>query len=195
MIRFLVDDKHADVYQKDSNGNTLLHAAAWNGQLNVIKYLVEEKKMGVNVRDSDNGFTPLIEAIKLNKVHVFQYLLRVRGVDVNMADNQGSTPLHFAVKTGFLEVVRNLVSKGANIHAKDQHGRTALYGACDGSFDKPGRLNTVRYFIEEKGCDPFQKDNYGNTLFHAAESNGSLDVAKYLVEEKRIDMNVKNNNG
>lgn len=195
ITKFLIDEKKADLNQQDNDGNTLLHAAAWNGQLNIVKYLVDEKKINVNIRDKDKGFTPISEAIQRNNIHVFRHLIEAPNINVNIPDNSNVTPLHYAAQKGYLEIVKSLLDKGADVNTKQRDGRTALYWAADGTAFSPGRLNIVRYFIDEKMCDPFQRDNYGNTLLHAAEWNGSLDIVKYLVEEKGLDVNVKDNDG
>ena len=50
-----------------------------------------------------------------------------RGADVNMKEISEMTPLFFASSSGHTELVHLLVSKGANIHNKDNFGRTALF--------------------------------------------------------------------
>ncbi len=47
-------------------------------------------------------------------------------VDVNLADAQGNTALHDAVRLGFTSVVDLLASHGANLAATNEQGQTAL---------------------------------------------------------------------
>ena len=48
------------------------------------------------------------------------------GVDVNVKDGIGITPLHDACSEGHKEIVELLISKGAVLNAKDQDGKTPL---------------------------------------------------------------------
>ena len=53
-----------------------------------------------------------------------------KGADVNMQNNHGWTPLHYAVFNNCVEIVESLISKGANVNMKDDGGKTPLHVAC-----------------------------------------------------------------
>jgi hypothetical protein len=48
------------------------------------------------------------------------------GCDVNAVDNKGRAPLIYAVASERLGVVKSLLKGGANIHARDHNGESAL---------------------------------------------------------------------
>ena len=48
------------------------------------------------------------------------------GVDVNVKDKVGWTPLHEAVGQGHKEIAELLIAKGADVNAKDEDGDTPL---------------------------------------------------------------------
>ena len=48
------------------------------------------------------------------------------GVDVNLANRRGDTPLHDAVRKRFGSVVELLVARGADVNAENQRGQTPL---------------------------------------------------------------------
>jgi len=48
------------------------------------------------------------------------------GANINIADNNGSTPLYIASKKGHINIVETLLSSGANINLADKEGKTAL---------------------------------------------------------------------
>jgi ankyrin repeat protein len=52
-------------------------------------------------------------------------LLIDAGADVNLADNDGITPLMEAARSGSEAMVQLLLEKGAVKNAKDSHGHTA----------------------------------------------------------------------
>jgi ankyrin repeat protein len=105
-----------------------------------------------NVRNAA-GATPLMWAIPdLAKVK----LLVEHGADVNArSTNLGRTPLLIAASyPGDVEVLRYLVSKGADIHAKDKSGMHALGRAVTYA-----DVDVVRFLVE-LGCDP-NEEGYG----------------------------------
>ena len=54
---------------------------------------------------------------------------------MNLADNEGLSPLHVAALENFVDLAQTLEAKGANIEAKDKYGYTPLHLAADqGSF-------------------------------------------------------------
>ncbi len=55
------------------------------------------------------------------------------GIDVN-TNVHGCTPLHCAARYGHKEVAELLITKGADINAKDDGGKTALSYAVEGGY-------------------------------------------------------------
>ncbi|RWW64846.1 hypothetical protein BHE74_00027892 [Ensete ventricosum] len=104
----------ADV--KDANKRTALHFAAREGRTEVCKYLLEELKLDVDVRDDDaasgattvifllfTGETPLIHASRQGHNLTAKYLLE-QGADPSASSDLGATPLHHAAGTGELQL-------------------------------------------------------------------------------------------
>jgi ankyrin repeat protein len=72
-------------------------------------------------------------------------------------DSQGSRPLHLAALYGFTAVVRGLLSAGADVRARDRHGRTALHEAILNNHQPIVRL------LIKAGADLNAADRYGET--------------------------------
>ena len=51
------------------------------------------------------------------------------GADVNLKDNWGRTPLHYAANGGHKEIAELLITNGANINKKNDEGKTPLDSA------------------------------------------------------------------
>ncbi|WP_342220345.1 ankyrin repeat domain-containing protein [Rickettsiella endosymbiont of Miltochrista miniata] len=107
---------------------TLLHLAtsARDSSLEIVKYLIDEQKLKVNVAASD-GATPLHNAVEEGHLDIVKYLLD-KGADVNAREGADHwTALHLAVKGGHIEVVNILLEcKDIDLNLKDKDGKTAL---------------------------------------------------------------------
>lgn len=64
------------------------------------------------------------------------------GVNVNIAEGNGWTPLHSAARSGRMQMVKLLLSKGAQVNAVDVTGRTPLDQAVAGNY--PSVQNYLR---------------------------------------------------
>jgi ankyrin repeat protein len=52
--------------------------------------------------------------------------LLVEGVDVNVADKDGFTPLHYAADKNYIAGIERLLAHGANVNLKTNAGETPL---------------------------------------------------------------------
>ena len=72
----------------------------------------------------------LVDAIEHKNVEVFRQILRQSPELVVAKSYQDETPLHFAAKSGSLEIVAELLVKGAKPDLPDEFGWTPLHEAC-----------------------------------------------------------------
>jgi len=93
-----------------------------------------------------------------------------------------------AVRSNNVVAVREAISSGANVNAKDKNGWTALMQAAYNN-----SLEVAKLLIK-KGADVNARDIQGNTILIVALENNSLEIAKLLIE-KGTDINAKNNGG
>ena len=96
--------------------------------------------------------------------------------------------LLWAAETGSLEQVKTLLSKGANINAKNEKGQTALMVAA---WRK--RLEIVRCLIDN-GADVNATNQYGGTALMDAAMTGHLEVVKPLID-RGVDLHAKTQRG
>ncbi|KAF8476373.1 ankyrin repeat-containing domain protein [Russula ochroleuca] len=105
----LLHHNSADLHCQGNAMMSPLHLKAENGDVKVAQKLI---KYGVDINAEDlHGCTPL----------------HVASLCSNHKDgSDGSTPLHNALSSGILEVVRSLLEQGADITVEDNDGKTAL---------------------------------------------------------------------
>ena len=148
VVKLLIE-RNADVDSRTSMGSTPLRAAAHEGHLDVVRCLVESGA-DVNARN-DYESTPLMAACYYGHVSVVTYLIdKGAFMDLQYQDS-GNTALHDAVKRGYLEMVSQLLSRGASQLPNNQ-GLTPLLHACD-----LRSIEMVEYLINRPECTKEQR--------------------------------------
>ena len=125
----------------------------------------------VNIRDVNDGTTPLLNALHYRDEVVAAKLVE-HGADVNLADDAGTTPLHEAAERDSAEMVRMLVARGARVDVRDGHGMTPLMKASTG--------DGARVLIDA-GTDVNAADEDGMTALMYAAKTGREDVVGRLI--------------
>jgi ankyrin repeat protein len=145
----------ANVNAKDSDGWTVLMAAAFNANPEMISLLLESGA-DVNAKDSD-GATALMSAADKGNPEVISLLLE-SGADVNAKHYRGITALMRAAnRNKNPEVILILLENGADINAKTtDDGETALMLAA--GYNKNPEVVSV---LLENGADAAITDNEG----------------------------------
>jgi ankyrin repeat protein len=113
----------------------------------------------------------------------------MQGIDVNLADQDGRTPLMLAIQDGDLPTVQALLSHGANVNATDNDGWTPLMSAAE-----YGHLPIIQVLLSAPGIDIDAKQSDGTTALIFAAFRGKDDVAKALIH-KGANVNATDNDG
>jgi len=120
-------------------------------------------RAGVRLDSRDkHGRTPLHLVAALFFLEDVMRLLLDRKADPNTRDDEGLTPLHFAVGDAREEISRMLISAGADVNATDIRGRPPLHHI-------PFRndVHELTVMLLEKGANPRLTDRLGRTALHA----------------------------
>jgi ankyrin repeat protein len=93
-----------------------------------------ENLKATGTREILDGEPPMIVAAKFNRISVILLLLKAPGVDINIVDTFGKTPLMHAAENGYEECVLFLLKQKANRNALDYLQKKALHYALESRF-------------------------------------------------------------
>ncbi|KAL7803033.1 ankyrin repeat-containing domain protein [Trichoderma afarasin] len=146
--------------------NTLLHLLVTGGYTDLLEYFADQIPLFEaqdRVQENEESCGTLLGAVcerQLPSLHIIQFLVDKIGVDVNAVYNRrgycdklrGATALHILASGHFfwqIEALEYLLSKGANIEARNKDGMTPLLAALDHSYpDGYWREETVRVLVK-----------------------------------------------
>ena len=111
-------------FARSGDGFTALHFAAFFGQENVARALLEHHADAGAVADNPMKVMPLHSAAAGRNLAIVRALLE-HGAPVNAKQQAGWTALHAAAQHGDQAMVELLLKYGANPNAKNDDGRTA----------------------------------------------------------------------
>lgn len=166
------------------------------GRVPVI-YAIEEdrKRMAALLLDNGAGVTLLSSAYKMPIVFVpflhqnaaLAYMVISKCPDVNIRDSLANTPLSWASRFGYLDSVKLLLEKGAQVDNVSIHNKTPLMEAAERGH------KDVAVLLVQKGANiDIQTKKGWSALMWAAEK-GYNEIVSLLIEGK-ADLFVKNNN-
>lgn len=116
-----------------------------------------------------------LSAIKRNNFDELKTLIETYGVPVDsVVDASGETLLMVAVIYGRTDMIRSLLSMGANVNMKDARGKTAVHKAV--FLD---HIETLKLLIEH-GANVLEKDRDGYTPLDHARGAGSYQTSLFL---------------
>ncbi len=140
MVQYLVSKganakKKGVIYlDKEKTGyyGSLVGLAAGEGKIDVLKFLIEDRKIDIEDKEYDpetkmeNGWTALQWAASKGRINAVKYLTE-KGADINTNHTiDKGTPLIYAVQSNNVEACRLLIEKGADINAATNEGFTPL---------------------------------------------------------------------
>ena len=215
-LAFELIEQGADVNAKDENGRTPAFYCVENGNYTILSNLdnAGKNKVDPNVQDK-NGMSLLHCAVLKKQDAIITYLLKVRACTPRtQITKSGASPLYDAARIGTAEMVRNLVTFGADPNVATNNGLTPLHqaaargnldmvkdlvqaGADVNAFAKNGRTpifyaaergkaSTVNFLLEKK-AEVNLPDEKGFTPLHCAAASGNVALVKFLVTTKKAN--------
>lgn len=173
---------------RDKHGYTPAHWVALDGNVDIMRYLVQ-RNAPCDLRClGTQGPRPIHWACRKGHAAVVQVLLQ-SGVGVNASDLKGLTPLMTACMYGRTATAAYLLGMGAQNHLTDINGDTALHWAA-----YKGHPDLMRLLMYS-GVDLQKTDNFGSTPLHLACLSGNMTCVRLLCEKNNLDLEPRDKNG
>jgi quinoprotein dehydrogenase-associated probable ABC transporter substrate-binding protein len=151
-----------------------------------VSYLLKHEAQ-VNSYD-DNGYTPLINAIRSGHVAVAAYLVE-HNADVNLPDRSDWTPLMWAAWGDNPALAKMLIAHGARLDAVDHDGLTPLAIAAQNA-----KAGTIPVLLDSGADVNARVTKGGYTPLMLASLSGSNGLANSLIDHG-ADANAVNSGG
>jgi uncharacterized protein len=179
IVKFLIGCG-VDANVQDENGQTPLLVSTIHGHTSISSVLIESSISGllpepleVDTKDH-RGLTPLNCAAIKGELQMVKVLVSRGGANTNQTSPRGCTPLMYAGRGGFAQVVTFLLEKHASPLRQDSSGGTVFHHSIE-----KGHTNVLESMLE-CGVDVYSAieiaDNAGRTpLFEAIENTFDLE--------------------
>uniref|UniRef100_A0A668AGR8 Palmitoyltransferase n=1 Tax=Myripristis murdjan TaxID=586833 RepID=A0A668AGR8_9TELE len=165
-----------DVRQPDKENVTLLHWAAINNRIDLVKYYISKGAI-VDQLGGDLNSTPLHWATRQGHLSMVVQLLKY-GADPSLIDGEGCSCVHLAAQFGHTSIVAYLIAKGQDVDMMDQNGMTPLMWAAYRTHSvDPTRL-LLTFNVSVNLGDKYHK----NTALHWAVLAGNTTVISLLLD-------------
>uniref|UniRef100_A0A671YNF1 Palmitoyltransferase n=1 Tax=Sparus aurata TaxID=8175 RepID=A0A671YNF1_SPAAU len=165
-----------DVRQPDKENVTLLHWAAINNRIDLVKYYISKGAI-VDQLGGDLNSTPLHWATRQGHLSMVVQLMKY-GADPSLIDGEGCSCVHLAAQFGHTSIVAYLIAKGQDVDMMDQNGMTPLMWAAYRTHSvDPTRL-LLTFNVSVNLGDKYHK----NTALHWAVLAGNTTVISLLLD-------------
>ncbi len=164
----LYEDKSCDI---DNFGIDGFWLAVKANNVKLAKYFFEHNKFDINQKNDegenalllcDYGSNDIAEYYHYEKPDMVEFLID-NGVEVNVKDKEGNTPLIKACNGNNISIIRKLLKAGAKVNVKNNKGETPIIVVA-----KNNGLSLVLPMLVEAGADINERNEYGENIITAA---------------------------
>ncbi|XP_046370254.2 ankyrin-2-like [Haliotis rufescens] len=184
----LLVEKEADLLIVTDGGNTILHAACRGGNVQIVKYVLNQNIVDVNSKEY-SGLTPAMEAAVGGHKAVF-YLLLEKRPDLSQPDDHDNNLLHMACEGGNVELVKYVLAlNSVDINSRTEDGRTpAMIAASKGHKD-------MLKLLVNKGADLSLVNSHGEDVLHISLLCEDMEMVKYILTQDVVNINGADKDG
>lgn len=181
----LLIDEGANLSPKDKDGFTALDFAAARGLVDTVKLLLQKSKKSDVKYHTEYAMMMQAAFSSINEL-----MPKGKGAipSINRISPEDKSPLHVAAGGGSVDLVTNLLNRGAKVNLTTKIGQTPLHWAA---------LNNRTFIISlllKKSAKINAADIAGNTPLMLAVQKNHKEAVMLLIE-KGADKNLRNKNG
>ncbi|XP_077478614.1 putative palmitoyltransferase ZDHHC13 [Stigmatopora argus] len=177
-----------DVRQLDKENVSVLHWAAINNRLELVKYYISKGAI-VDQLGGDLNSTPLHWAIRQGHLPMVIQLIRY-GADSSIADGEGYRALHLAILFQHMAIAAYLMAKGQEVDGPDCNGQSPLMLAAQKIIGPEPTSFLIKNNASVSAMDKVNR----NTPLHCAVLAGNVDAACVLLKAG-ASLDLQNANG
>ncbi len=155
--------------------SVLLLKASLVNNIKIIKKVLLEKKVNLNIKSDEIGKTALIYDSQYGHLNTANLLIQA-GVNVNDSDNRGRTALMYASHYGHLNIAKLLIQAGVNVNNSDNGNTTALMYASQYGYSKIANL------LIKAGANVNDSNIRGTTALMYASQYGYSKIVNLLIK-------------
>ncbi len=176
-----------DLNVKEEGNNSPLHLA-----VDVLddEYIMKCLYLGEKFRFNDKEYQERLKnfhEFDANQSENVKWLIK-SGVNVNLQNDVGNTPLHLAIKNNTHKVIKSLIDLKADVNIKNNEQETPLHIAIQNS------PPSIVEMILNAGADKEATDQNGETAIHLAARCKFPKILQTLVEDG-ANVKTQNTNG
>lgn len=173
IVQYIIEHG-GNVHATDNAGQTALHWAAVRGSIAAADVLLQN---GARVEAADvNGYRAIHVAAQYGQTAFVNHIVAKYHADLNVPDNDGRSPLHWAAYKGFGDTIRLLLFRDAFQGRRDKDGCTPLHWAA-----LRGNAEACTLLVHAGTKEELTiKDNAGLTPAELASDKGHPQIALIL---------------
>ena len=150
--------------------------ASMNGDVDMLDIILKHSR-DVNFRSADGETTALLCATLSGAVDAVKLLLSQKTIEVDLADDDGWTPLICAANYESTSIIPHLVSHGADLNQLDRCGRTPIMITVQANYTE-----TAKALLSFPGVDVNTTSCYEDRApLHYAVSWGNAELVELLI--------------
>lgn len=134
-------------------------------------------------------YTSLHEAVVEGSITAVMHLLAAPGIDLDVQDDRGFTPLHCAITHEKVAIAGLLIAAGADVNTTNIHHNTPLHSSVHVCPE------AVELLLASKKALINALNEGGDTALHLAARSGNIDATHMLLNTPGIKVHIVNNQG
>ncbi|GMG98585.1 hypothetical protein Nepgr_000425 [Nepenthes gracilis] len=186
----LINEDPEVAYYENCEGKSPLFLAAEAGNGRHLSDMLEDSAKINDKHERIQGKSPLHAAISMRDKGLIDIILEAEPRFINLLDEEGMSPLHFAASINYVEGVRYLLSKGASSPMeRSRNGLLPIHLAAI-----KGHIQVTQELLHHYPDPREMLDHNGQNILHAAAKSGKYNLVKYILKTPELECLINEEN-